>query len=91
MLHSLFYPVVSNSDAGIGVVHARAFLIERRDWPRGSARNRGIEARSRTLSAEDARRVRLIQLLAQGNFYVTIRQVLGCDSNYVSRWKGASR
>ena len=35
--------------------------------------------------------VRLILLLAQGKFYVTIRQVLGCDPNYISRWKGASR
>ena len=45
--------------------------------------------RSRTLSAEDARRVWLILPLAQGKFSVTIRQVRGCDPNYISRWKGA--
>src|SRR5580700_276768 len=44
--------------------------------------------RSRTLPAEDVRRARLILLLAQGQSYVAIRQVLGCNPNYVSRWKG---
>ena len=91
MLHSLVYLPASNSDAGMGLVHASAFIMESRDCSRGSARNRGIEVRSRTLSAEDARRVWLILLVAQGKFYVTIRQVLGCDPNYISRWKGAWR
>src|SRR6266849_20875 len=44
--------------------------------------------RSRTLPAEDARRARLILLLAQGKSYLTIRQQLGCNPNYISRWKG---
>src|ERR1700726_2386685 len=44
--------------------------------------------RSRTLPAEDVRRARLILLLAQGKYYLAIRQVLGCNPNYISRWKG---
>ena len=44
--------------------------------------------RSRTLPAEDVRRARLILLLAQGQSYLAIRQVLGCNANYISRWKG---
>ena len=44
--------------------------------------------RSRTLPAEDVRRARLILLLAQGKSYLTIRQLLGCNPNYISRWKG---
>src|ERR1700692_2704335 len=44
--------------------------------------------RSRTLPAEDVRRARLILLLAQGKSYPAIRQVLGCNPNYISRWKG---
>src|SRR3984957_3728756 len=44
--------------------------------------------RSRTLRAEDGRRARLLLLLAQGKSYLAIRQVLGCNPNYISRWKG---
>src|SRR5580704_9486988 len=44
--------------------------------------------RSRTLPAEDVRRTRLILLLAQGKFYLAICQALGCNPNYISRWKG---
>ncbi len=44
--------------------------------------------RSRTLPAEDVRRARLILLLAQGKSYLAIRQVLGCNPSYISRWKG---
>src|ERR1039458_3712200 len=44
--------------------------------------------RSRTLPAEDVRRARLILLLAQGKSYLTIRQLLGCNPNNISRWKG---
>ena len=44
--------------------------------------------RSRTQPAEDVRRARLILLLAQGKSYLAIRQVLGCNPNYISRWKG---
>src|ERR1700731_1461766 len=43
--------------------------------------------RSRTLAAEDVRRARLILLLAQGKPYLAIRQTLGCNPNYLSRWK----
>ena len=43
--------------------------------------------RSRTLPAEDVRRARLILLLAQGKSYLAIRDVLGCNPNYISRWK----
>src|ERR1700733_2448450 len=52
---------------------------------RGELRDR---LRSRTLPAEDVRRARLILLLAQGKSYLAIRQVLGCNPNYISRWKG---
>jgi transposase len=40
------------------------------------------------LPAEDVRRARLILLLARGKSYSAIRQVLGCNPNYISRWKG---
>src|SRR6202790_3108273 len=44
--------------------------------------------RSRTLPAEDVRRARLILLLAQGKSYLAMRHVMGCNPNYISRWKG---
>jgi transposase len=44
--------------------------------------------RSRTLPAEDVRRARLILWLVLGKSYLAIRQVLGCNPNYISRWKG---
>ena len=44
--------------------------------------------RSRTLPAEDVHRARLILRLAQGPSYLAIGQVLGCNANYISRWKG---
>jgi len=44
--------------------------------------------RSRTLPAEDVRRARVILLLAEGRSYSAIRQMLGCNPNYISRWKG---
>jgi len=43
---------------------------------------------SRTSPTEDVRRARLIMLLARGRSYLTIRQLLGCNANYISRWKG---
>jgi transposase len=51
-------------------------------------RELGDRMRSRTLPAEDVRRARLILLLAQGQSYLAIRHVLGCNANYISRWKG---
>ena len=46
-----------------------------------------MRLRSRTLPAEDVRRARLILMLAQGQSYLEIRQALGCNGNYISRWK----
>jgi transposase len=44
-------------------------------------------ARSRTAPAEDVRRARLILMLSAGKPYSAIRQALGCNPNYISRWK----
>jgi transposase len=41
----------------------------------------------RKLRAEDARRARLILLLAQGESYLTIQALLQCPASYISRWK----
>src|SRR6516162_412408 len=46
-----------------------------------------MRLRSRTLPAEDVRRARLILMLSQGQSYLEIRQALGCNGNYISRWK----
>ncbi|MBV8454200.1 MAG: IS630 family transposase [Deltaproteobacteria bacterium] len=43
--------------------------------------------RSRTLPAEQVRQARLILMLAEGKSYRAIRQALGCNANYISRWK----
>jgi transposase len=43
--------------------------------------------RSRSLRAEDARRARLILMLADGEAYLTIRKALRCNANYISLWK----
>src|SRR5215472_7158360 len=43
--------------------------------------------RSRTLPAEQVRQARLILMLAEGKSYRAIRQTLGCNPNYISRWK----
>jgi len=43
---------------------------------------------SRTLPADGVRRARLILLLAQGQSYLAVRRLLGCNANYISRWKG---
>src|SRR6266542_916399 len=49
---------------------------------------RELEARvrSRTIRAEDARRARLILLLAKGEPYTVIQLALDCPATYVSRW-----
>src|ERR1051325_6727500 len=44
--------------------------------------------RSRKVRAEDARRARLILLLAEGEPYTSIQSKLRCNRSYVSRWKG---
>lgn len=43
--------------------------------------------RSRKLRAEDARRARLILLLARGESYSVIQEKLPCPASYISRWK----
>jgi Helix-turn-helix domain/Phosphate-selective porin O and P len=43
--------------------------------------------RSRRLRAEDARRARLVLMLARGESYAAVQAALGCDPGYVSRWK----
>jgi hypothetical protein len=43
--------------------------------------------RSRRLRAEDARRARLVLMLAKGESYAAVQAALGCDPGYVSRWK----
>jgi transposase len=43
--------------------------------------------RTQSLRADDARRARLLLLLAAGESYRAIAATLGCSSAYVSRWK----
>jgi transposase len=43
--------------------------------------------RSRKLRAEDARRARVILMLAAGGSFRTITTTVGCYPDYVSRWK----
>lgn len=63
--------------------------------PKATIRLRPVErdelqqrVRSRTLPAEEVRQARLILMLAEGKSYRAIRQALGCNANYISRWKG---
>ncbi len=44
--------------------------------------------RLRTLPAEQVRQARLLLMLSDGKSYSAIRQALGCNANYISRWKG---
>jgi transposase len=43
--------------------------------------------RSRKIRAEDARRARVILMLADGASFTTITSAVGCYPDYVSRWK----
>lgn len=43
--------------------------------------------RSRNMRADDARRGRLILMLADGLPYVEIQRALGCNPSFISRWK----
>ena len=43
--------------------------------------------RSRKIRAEDARRARVILMLADGASFTTITTAVGCYPDYVSRWK----
>lgn len=44
-------------------------------------------SRSRTLPAGDARRARLLLMLAEGKTYKTIQKELPCDATFIVRWK----
>lgn len=46
-----------------------------------------MRLRSRKGRSEDARRARLILLLASGKSYAPIQELLGCQPSYVVRWK----
>jgi transposase len=51
-------------------------------------RNELLErARSRSGRADDARRARLILMLAADRSYTEIRRALACNASYISRWK----
>lgn len=43
--------------------------------------------RSRKIRAEDARRARVVLMLARGESYTTITATLGCYPDYINRWK----
>ena len=43
--------------------------------------------RSRALRADDVRRARLILMLADGQSFSVIREALGCNRSYITRWK----
>src|SRR5436305_12069216 len=46
-----------------------------------------MRTRSRSCRAEDARRARLILMLADESSYRTIGESLPCNEHYISRWK----
>lgn len=52
------------------------------------SRGVGESSPGRTVRAEDARRARLILLLADGEPYSSLQSKLRCNRSYVSRWKG---
>ena len=45
-------------------------------------------SRAQVVSVAQSRRARLILLLAQGAKWVSIREKLGCDTRFISRWRG---
>ena len=45
-------------------------------------------SRAQAVSVAQSRRARLILLLAQGAKWVSIREKLGCDTRFISRWGG---
>ena len=55
-------------------------MIERKELERIS--------RAQAVSVAQSRRARLILLLAQGAKWVSIREKLGCDTRFISRWRG---
>ena len=46
-----------------------------------------VRLRSRIGRAADARRARLIVMLADGETFSTIQETLGCSATYITRWK----
>ena len=46
-----------------------------------------LRVRSRSSRADDARKARLILMLADGETFDAIVEGLGCSPTYVSRWK----
>jgi transposase len=46
-----------------------------------------VRTRSRSLRADDARRARLILMLADGASYRRVEERIGCDTRYVRLWK----
>jgi transposase len=54
-----------------------------------TAERRELEARTRSqsLRADDARRARLILMIADGETYASIQETLACSSAYVARWR----
>ena len=45
-------------------------------------------SRAQVVSVAQSRRARLILLLAEGAKWVSIREKLGCDTRFISRWRG---
>src|SRR5258708_29569459 len=45
-------------------------------------------ARSRSGRADEARRARVVLMLADGETYDGIQEAVGCGRAYVSRWRG---
>lgn len=62
--------------------------MEKLELKRSDREELESRARSRVVRAEDARRARLILLLADGEPYTSIQSKLRCNRSYVSRWKG---
>jgi transposase len=54
---------------------------------RGERRELNRWARGQSRDAAQARRARLILLLADGERYGLIRDKLDCDTNFIARWK----
>src|SRR5258707_4510236 len=54
-------------------------MIERKELERIS--------RAQAVSVAQSRRARLILLLAEGAKWVSIREKLGCDTRFISRWR----
>src|SRR5260221_2827727 len=47
-----------------------------------------VRARSRSGRADEARRARVVLMLADGETYDGIQEAVGCGRAYISRWRG---